>query len=543
VHQTLIREHEYAFNLCNFFGFEFSGNVKITQEKIPSYKIKSCDGFNEFYPVITINEFTQERKRFSILIGDKYSNEINEETKFTLYIWSKELSSIIETVKLEIVLKEKLKEISLKLKEKGLKIMYYCKKDLTFHEKTNFLLQKNTIVSGLNNNPADLDALYKEIEKNAEFLIGASLDCPIKPYVFDSIKTFQEGQMKLFLISGDSEDETMSVAYKSKLIEKTSSLKKLVADNNETLFVMMKYIFNTFRKEMNDNDILLYNKHIERKNSHKKPMFDFQNKSKFTLITNGKTLELIFQNRYLSNHFKFLLLMSSQFIGFEMTQFINKEFMLMVKGMVGSVTNETVMMVGNGYGDMALMQIADISIEITDNKSKIFISDITMTNFKNLTNIVFVWSKINLENVQKKIYYLFYAFCLLTYLRFLASFMCFFSHGEIIPGLFFFMVFKNFLIWFALDQFIMGNHVKIALLKRFPILYRQKDWKNHFQIKGLLNEVLLESFLLAFTIFCFTGSLGIDLQGRKIINITEYQGEIYPIVTIFLFIKVNDCEI
>jgi len=289
---------------------------------------------------------------------------------------------------------------------------------------------------------------------------------------------------------------------------------------------------------------LMYNRqHNERNSSQKKSLFDFQTKSKFTLITNGKTLELIFQNRYLSNHFKFLLLLSSQFIGFEMTQFINKELMLMVKGMIGSVTNETIMVVGNSYGGMALMQAADISIEITDNKSKIFISDITMTNFKNLTNIVFVWSKINLENVQKKIYYLFYAFCLLTYLRFLASFMCFFSHGEIIPGLFFFMVFKNFLIWFALDQFIMGNHVKIALLKRFPILYRQKDWKNHFQIKGLLNEVLLESFLLAFTIFCFTGSLGIDLQGRKIINITEYQGEIYPIVTIFLFIKVNDCEI
>ena len=425
-------------------------------------------------------------------------------------------------------------------KEKGLQIMYYCKKDLTFYEKTNFMLRKNTIVSGLNNNPSDLDTLYKEIEKNSEFLIGATLDCPIKPYVAESIKTFQEGQMKLFLISGDSENETMSVAYKSKLLEKTYSLKKLVADNNETLFVMMKYIFNTFKKELDGNDNLMYNRqHNERNSSQKKSLFDFQTKSKFTLITNGKTLELIFQNRYLSNHFKFLLLLSSQFIGFEMTQFINKELMLMVKGMIGSVTNETIMVVGNSYGGMALMQAADISIEITDNKSKIFISDITMTNFKNLTNIVFVWSKINLENVQKKIYYLFYAFCLLTYLRFLASFLSFFSNSEIIPRLFFFMVFKNFLIWFALDEIIMGNHVKIALLKRFPILYRQKDWKNNFEIKSLLNEVLLEAFLLVFIIFCVSGFLG-DLEDARIImNITEYQAEIYSIVTIFFFIKVN----
>ena len=536
IHQTLVQEHEYALNFCNIFGFEFSGQVKITQDKIPSYKIKYFNKFSEFYPILTINHITRARNRFSILVGEKYSqNQKEEDNKFTLYIWTRDISFILDTVVMPFSMKEKLKNNSQKLKEKGLQIMYYLKKELTEFEKTHFLNRKSIITTGLNNNPSDLDELYTEMERNAEFLIGAAYSSFLKPHVKETISDFQEARMKLYLISGDSEDNTMTVAFKYGIIESNSIIKKLIADSNETLFVMMKYIFNGFKKEIDERTCSFFG-HVESGNGAKKSIMDFQNKNKFTLIINGSTLELIFQNRYLSNHFKFLLLLCSQFIGFEMNQIVNRELISMVKILFKSTTNDKIMVIGDSLSDLSLMQEAHIGIEINENmQSKIFRSDIVISGFTYLNNIIFIWSKISSEKYQKTINFLFFSFSLLTHLRFLTSLFSYSSQSGIIPRLFYFLMGKNIFIWILFDNFLTERLHKIILLKRTPLLYRQKKWQNEFELKNLVFEILFQPLLLALFIICM---LEYETNNSKIKDIITYRTEIYSIITIVLFFQV-----
>ena len=500
IHLTIKIEHEYALNFCKDLGLDFSGNVKITQQKINSYKVKAFDGFNEFYPVISVNEYTAKRNRFSILMGEKFMNEISEEMKFTLYVWSNELASVIDLLRLDYFLKEKLKETSQKLKEKGFQIMYYCKKELDFVEKTNFLLKKDSIKSGINVNQLELDAFYNEIEKDLDYVIGATYRYTLKPYVKETISDFQAAKMKMFLISGDSEDKTMAVAYESKFVQEGYLLKRLIADDNTKLFIMMKYIFNTFKKEIdeNENGFSDYNNQFGngKKNIQKKSIVDFQLKNKFTLIVDGKTLEIIFQNRYLANHFKFLLLLCTQFIGFNTNQFVNRNLILMVKKLYGQQTNETIMVISEN-NESFMMQEADISINIENcNKKNGARYDIEVSDFKYLTNIVLVWSKISFQNVLNKLYCLWCSACFLTYLRFIFSFISYISHNEIIPTLVYVLIYKNFVLLSLYSQFFIEKKTNFAILKRFPIFYREKNWKKNYEIKSLVWETIVPSLSL-----------------------------------------------
>ena len=536
INQTIIQEHKYAFDFCNIFGFEFSGNVKITADKISSYKIKYFEKFNEFYPILAINDFTKERNRFSILVANQYSHQQSEEeNKYTLYIWTKDISFVLDTAKMDYSMKEKLRSNCQKMNKNGLQIMFYLKKDINISEKITFLTQKGKIISGLNYNLTDLDQLYTELEKNAEFLIGAAYGSPLKPHVKETISSFQEAKMKLYLISGEDEDNTMAVAFKSGFIGDNLTIKKLIADSNETLFVMMKYIFNTFKKEINEQRYSIFDRR-EEKNSTKKSIIDFQNKNKFILITNGSTLDLIFQNNFLSNHFKFLLLFCSHFIGFDMNQIVNKELVKMVKALYGK-SNEKIMVIGNSIGDLALMQEANVSIEINEIMlSQIITSNIVMDGFQNLNKFIFIWSKISFDRIYKTMLFIFFAFSLLTYLRFFTSFLSDFSQSEIIPRLFFFLFFKNFLIWLLFGQLLSDNMLIIVLLKRIPLLYRQKNWQNDFEIKYLLLEYLIQPLLFAIFII---GTMGIASNEFNLENITNFRAECYAFVTIFFFFKVN----
>ena len=398
-------------------------------------------------------------------------------------------------------------------------------------------MKKNSIKSGINVNQIDLDDFYNEIESNLEFLIGVTYTCVIKENVVKTLKDFQEAKMKIFMISGDSEDKTMAVAFKTKLIERGYTLKRLVANDNKKLFIMMKYIFNTFRKEMDDNQ---RGRDNLRKDSNKKSIFEFKQKNIFTLISDGKTLEIIFQNKYLANHFKFLLLLCKNFIGYNMTQYANKELVMMVKKLFCENTNETILAIGSTYGDLVMMQEADISMEIQQkNKNKAFFSDISLSDFKYTSSIVFIWSKVGLENVQTNLYNLAFVACFLTYFRFICSFLSYFSESEIVPTVFYVLIFKNFIILSILEQILIKTQTKIALLKRFPILHKQTNWKKNYEMKVVALEILIPSALLAFFVFVLIYFHGQEINFPQSKTMSEFQSETYIIFTIVLYAKVT----
>lgn len=516
--------------------------MKITQKKLETYKVKVLDDFNEFYPLITINDYTSTRKRFSILVGEKYSNEHKIHTNFTLYVWSNDLNSIIDLLNLDHFSKNQLKENSQKSKENGLELSYYSKKEINLSQKNNFLSRKKTKISGLNFDPIELNDLYNEIEQDLDFLIATTYNYSLKPYAIETFQNFQEAKMKIFFISQDSEYKTLAIAYKTKLIERDTVLKQLITTDNKKLFIMMKYIFNTFKSEIDENNMNFrenFNYDKFRKQSERKSKIELHMKNQFTLITDGKTLELIFQNRYLASHFKFLLVFCKQLICYEMNQFVKKNLILMVKDLYSGLTNETILAIGNSSGDLIMMQEADVSVHIKQSESEVFLSDIAISELKSLNNIIFIWSKIGIENVQKKLYDLCFAACFITYFRFFISFISCYRQSEIVPTIFFVLIFKNIIFLSLFSQFRNEEKKKIALLRRYPILYKQLNWRKNNEIEILFAEIFIPSFSLALLFFGITSLQEISSQGYKIKTVNSFQLEIYLIFNLNFFIKVK----
>ena len=547
-HETLIKQHARALKFCVDLGFSFEGSLKISDGMIHSYKIKVFE-YNEFYPILAINNYSKNRNRFSILVGEKYSiSSFNDESKATLYVWSCNLNSIINLLNISEGGKEILKENSQNLKELGYQIMFYCKKELSNEEKNEFLHKKEVKQSGFNFDDEQLDDLYNETECNLDYIVGVYFEYTLKKFVPETIECFKDAKMKLCLLSDDNEEKTMSVAYKSKIIGLDSKTKRLIANDNESLINIIKYILNNLKKDIvHHNDLHGHHdlsvttpkkRKSKKKNVINSPANFFKIRDKFVLVTNGKTLELIQKGKYSYNHFKFLLMFCSHFICFESPPLLRKQLIVMVKELIKEKFDLNVMAIGNNPGDFMMLQEADISFEIHSEKFASINADIFCDSFKNLNDIICVHARLNCELMVNIIYWFLFSGNVVTYFRFLYDFFAYFSQTEVIPTILYTLVFKNLLILSILCFYLCKPTKNPLFLKNYPILYKKKPVPIKFEINNFIFKIILPSVISSGFIFIF---VLFDDFGEYVVSktIDEFQIEVFLALSFLIYFQVH----
>ena len=140
--------------------------------------------------------------------------------------------------------------------------------------------------------------LANTIEEKLDYLGYSIMNDEIKPEAQDCINYFKDINSKVWILSGDSEENTRYCAKSLKLMNLKESL---VIKDKENLKETIKNILKLFKKE------------LESENNQKKPttekrssliIFDPQLDewtNKYSLFINGDILDDIFSDKYLEN--------------------------------------------------------------------------------------------------------------------------------------------------------------------------------------------------------------------------------------------------
>jgi len=537
IHETQNRYHAASLGFCRELGFSFEGNLRISADMIPVYKIHSCE-FNEFYPILSINEYSAKRNRFSILVNEKYSSMNNpDDLKATLYVWSLDFNSIINNLDMIESGKEKIKEMGQKLRELGYQIMFYCKREMTYEEKNEFLHKKGVKQTGIDEQ-SELDDLYNQYECNLSYLVGVYFEYELCPFANESIINLKEAKMKLFLLSEDDEDKAMSIAYKTKILNEHSNIKKLLAYDQESLATMIKYTLNNLKKDLFHEKPFSQEKKRVRKASLKKSFNVFKMRDKFIFIVDGPTFELILKSKSSFNHFKFLTMLASHFIGYNMSPILKKELLMMSKKLNQEIYDFNILAIGKNQGDLMMLQEADISFQISEKKNEGLNEDIYMEGFENFSETVLVIGRLSSELIENIIYWILFAGNLFLYLRFAYELFTDFSHPDVISTLFLVLILKNVLFLSVLCFCFLKDKKNRLIMRTVPLLYKKKTIPKSYEFRNFVFRIVIPSGITCFLLFIF--SLFVDFSDENLIKtMNEYQGEVFISLSLLIYIQVK----
>ncbi len=230
----------------------------------------------------------------------------------------------------------------------------YGRRVLRNDESSNFI-QK---IQSLRNNVGRIDYEYidlaNSIEEKLDYLGYSIMSDELKPDAQECINYFKDINSKVWILSGDSEDNTRFCAKKLKLI---SNYDPLVIRDRDSLKETIINILRIFKKELENN---------QKRSTEKRSsliVFDPQleeGTNKYSLFIDGEILDDIFQDKYLENHFSLCCFLSGSVIAFNMSPDQKGQLVRMIRTNFYRLSH--VIAVGDGHNDSIMLQAADIGM-------------------------------------------------------------------------------------------------------------------------------------------------------------------------------------
>lgn len=519
--ESVNEETNTLLNFCEKLGYSFKGSFKITEKQIPVYEIFSYSK-TQYFPIIAINEHTKNRARYSIIIGKpfdkKLETEQNEEA--TLYVRA-DSDQIIQNLNLSNHDKERLREKIEDVREGGNITIIFAKRKLTSEETKSYTKRKKIIKTSLTIKEEELEELYHSIEENLELICVVCLKENLTKYSIETIKAFHEAQMKIFYVSGDNESKTLASAFNSGILLENTEIFKLEVSNQNAALISLKWIIQKLQKKAflkkSDSEFELPKVGFELPKvgledfSPRKMKSNFwqlessrEEKSKFCILINGQSFRTIYANKYLRDHFLFLMIFCPC-VCFEFSAIDKKRMAKLIKKLDNS-SNNFVLGIGNGYNDVLMMKNCDLSIEIKDsnNETVCFMGDIIVDDFKKIFELILYRSNEVFIKNEEILFFLFYL--ILVYLINVFYFSCFSDFtGNILVTIRNFdilILIMSFQIIFI--YFIFEKRKSSSLTIYFPLLYKVDMRIKKVEFKRIYIRTLIPALFDSTIIFFFS---------------------------------------
>lgn len=402
-----------------------------------------------FY-VLGTQAFASDRKRSRIVVKQKGSNEV--------YMYLKGSKRSMENIITDC---EDLEDLDSSITE--YRSLYLGYRRLTKKEIEDFLFEYSNAKLSLVNKEGRVESVFEVFEKNSDFLgiIG------IEDYITDAsktaIKALKHAGIKFWLLSGDSEQSTITSALSSGIIQSSNKILRLVntISDLECLNYLETYMkshvfpqFNTDKeleeqvkgnmrviKSELDLNILPKEDVFKRTNQRRSTMTHKTEKrrssvhpliSKLSLYKHLTSLQGEYDPRYLN----FVLSIDSQTFEFCMeTQIHLKYFMFLLftaKGVCfhGLLPDQKttvvrllkhnlrfkplVMSIGDSISDIGMNQESHISVGI-EGTSAARNSDVTVKYFSDIKNLLLIHGHKQYIQISKMVLLSFYAMALLEF--------------------------------------------------------------------------------------------------------------------------------
>ena len=516
---------------CDKFGYTFKGSYKAADRKIPVYETNICSQ-TEYHPIIAFNEMTKNRTRFSLIVGKGFEKDKNFEVepnqRTTLYVHGDDAESMIRILNLSSKDKEILRNKIEKLRETGHMTLIYAKKELTSKETKQYIKRKKIIKTSLTIKDDELESLYNTIEEKLELICVVCLREKMRPYVVPTIKTFHEAQIKIYYVSADNECSTLASAFQAGIINKEVEIYKIQVNNQSSALISIKWILEKIRKQIstakNSGDDTSPSKLSESVfkldfSGGKKVLFDegakkrgvFGAKSDNTLdgvkgiciLIDGESFEIIYNNKYLRNHFLFLMLFCSN-VCFNFAANDKKRLAKLIKRLDSS-SNNYLLGIGDGYDDVQMLQKCDLSIEMKspEGETIAFEGDFIVDDFKKISDLVFRRGNELFIKNEDMMLYLFYVFWTLLINLFYFSWFSNFTGTVLINPVNFDVLTVIMSVHIILVYFLFEGKIIPLLTGFFPLLYKNDMRKKKLEFKRTYLKTFIPALFDATIVFFF----------------------------------------
>ena len=492
------------------------------------------NGNKSNYEIYGINEFSYQRKRFSIVVKNTH-----EETA-TIYCKGP-LESVRGILELDKEEMEGLDSILKYFKDNGLKCVLYAKKRLEKTVAESFKSNFHNLKYSLMSQTKELDDLAITMETKMDLIGVIGLKEEIRGESQELIKFFDGLNLPCWMLTGDNEENAMNCAFTSKLIHNTKEPMVIKDDNTDDLFLTIrnllsevKLIIDPYKKNIDEN---IQEKVSPTKRRILKRLTTGIGSTRFAIsidikqllwnkyiIVSGTSLNLIMNDPYLKSHFIFLLAMPKVVIAYGLTPYQKGEF---VKIIQDYFENKTVLAIGDGFNDNIMMQLADVSMEIVHLKGKLEnhirnnAGDIQINSLKHVKDLMLMEGKSFFERLDNVVLFLFYKEYLLAFPLFFFNWYSSFTGTKIFESIFVFLyqfIFSSLtiVIYGALDK-----PFKPEVVKRFTGLYLDGAHKKlnavtRFFIRGVLEAVFQSVIIFYFTNYMVMQSVSQDGFGVDI---------------------------
>lgn len=438
-------EDELLQSFCRSYGLGFDNCVLIENEHnyrnnsstIKYYLRDTVNGKQFEYNLVGINEYSYERKRFSIVFQETENNDF----KYVLYCKGK-FDSMKNRLKLSSDQIRNYENMIKKYSEKGLRMLVYGRRVLDHDEVRRYFDHYTQYRGSIVSRQKDLELLADEMENNLNLVCIAALKERSRPDAINLVRMLKNSNKrkpKIWILTGDAYTNACNAGINFSLFDPQSLNNSLhfKDTNNDNLRFFIREVLSDIKKTIRDkcqkeaqqDDIYRnsdQNVNKDNKDDYFRKESSFNSKEKkLSILTkkeideyfsqkiifiNGESLSLILKDQYLRLNFIFILSLAQNVVGYNLTPDQKFEFVNIIKKKF--LNQPTVLTVGDGYNDAIMMKASDISVEIHhDITESCHIADIQLQNLGCLDELLRVYG----SNCTKNI-----LFC--VFLRFFQSF-------------------------------------------------------------------------------------------------------------------------
>ena len=410
-------------------------------------------GTDIMFYVLGTQAFASDNKKSRIVVKQRGSNDV--------YMYLKGSKTAMENIFNET---NQIDDIENAIVE--YRLLYLGYKKLNKREISEFMFEYSNAKLSLVNKEGRVESVFERFEKNAEFLGIVGLEDTITDKTRSAVSTLKQAGIKFWLLSGDSEESTISTALSSGIISRENKILKLIDLTSELDCLnylenyAQEYIFPKFtpRKENYEprhppairlanseldvspaysNDEVF--QRISQRRATQQPVQRSKRRSSvhpfisklslykhltsmqgefnpkdlnFVISVDSRGLEFCLETSINLKYFIFLLFTAKAVCFHSLLPDQKSKVVRLVKG--NFRFNPLVLSIGDSMSDIGMIQEAHIGVGIegTTAASK---SDVTIKNFSNLEELLLIHGHKQYIQISKMILLSFYAMAILEF--------------------------------------------------------------------------------------------------------------------------------
>lgn len=348
-------------------NYKFICKCSILNNMINCYNCKINNEDAQFY-ILGMHYSLESHYKYSIIVKKAFSLNFESNPDFDnaaiLYYKTNDIS-YLDASDLEENEKEILKLKIENLKAKGMRyILFFQKKNLNEDEILEYLHEVKRPVYNKDN-------IFK-FESGAELLAVIMLKDTVFPNLQALITDFLSIENKVWLLSNDSEDNVLSTSYLLNITNPSEVIRLDIPSdscNSNEVWIKIRGALSKLKKIWPFEGYIsspfalqgAFSNKKKKSSTFKRYSVETDFKSQYSVLINGKTIEILSKDEDLLAHFAFISYFSRVLIGYDVSPCHKSLLMDIIKKRFPG--NPIIMAIGGGYKDQLMMRKSDVFIE------------------------------------------------------------------------------------------------------------------------------------------------------------------------------------